>query len=361
MAQRGGTAAILAAAAICLVVAATGAYARWAILDEGRFADRAASTLASDEVRDEIAARIGERVTAEHPQVSPGEPAVEDAVADQVATDPALRAAFRASAAHLHRVVFSDAGAEASLVIAGSGQAFRRELLIRTPALRGRLGPVGDPPLLTIGTNAREHDLRELAPRAADADVPLTIAFALAGLTLLGAGAARMGAARAGVWAGALTVAAAAGVTAAGVTAAHDIVLTHFDTSFGDAVVSQIWNAYLGDLRTWGLALCAAALVVAAAAGAPRLAPRAALARPATPAGRVARAAALLALAWLAVQVPELVLHVTLVTLAAALVYVAAGDLLRVVAPPRAAARVWRAGATAAVLLAVIGAVALPI
>jgi hypothetical protein len=132
-------------------------------------------------------------------------------------------------------------------------------------------------------------------------------------------------------------VAAAAGATAAGVTAARDIVLTHFDTSVGDAVVTQIWNAYLGDLRAWGLALCAACLLVAAAAGAPRLSARAVLAPPATPAGRLGRAAALLAVAWLAVQVPELVLHVALVTVAAALVYVAAGDVLRAIAPPRPA------------------------
>ena len=50
-----------------------------------------------------------------------------------------------------------------------------------------------------------------------------------------------------------LAVAAAGGLTAAGVTAAQDFVLDNFDTGFGDAVVSSIWDAYLADLRIWAL------------------------------------------------------------------------------------------------------------
>jgi hypothetical protein len=48
------------------------------------------------------------------------------------------------------------------------------------------------------------------------------------------------------------------------------------------------------------------------------------------------------------------VLHTALVAIAAGLVYVAAGDLLRVVAPPSCAARKLRAAALAASLLALI-------
>jgi hypothetical protein len=357
MGQRAGRWAILAAAVAFLLLAGAGAYAHHAILDEDQFADRATGTLVSDEVRQEIAARIGARVVADRPQLTSGEPAVEDAVADGLTFDLAFHAAFRASAANLHHVLFSDANAGAALVVAGSGREIRAQLRDRMPPGSGRLPRIADPPLMTIGTNEREHALRKLAPLAADLDVPLTIAFALAGLALLGAGAAGSG--RRGLWAGGLAVAAAGGLTAAGVTAGLDIVLTHFDTSVGDAVVSQIWGAYLGDLRTWGLATGAAGLIVAAAAGAPRLDPRAALAAPGTPAGRLARAAGLVVLAWLAVQVPELVLHVALVTVAAGLVYVAAGDLLSALAPPRAAARGLRAAGTTAVLLALVAAAAL--
>ena len=78
------------------------------------------------------------------------------------------------------------------------------------------------------------------------------------------------------------------------------------------------------------------------------------LAAPASRRGRALRATALLGVAALAVQFPELVLHTGLVAIAAGLVYVAAGDLLRVVAPPRCAAQRLRAAALAAGLLGLI-------
>ena len=84
-------------------------------------------------------------------------------------------------------------------------------------------------------------------------------------------------------------------MAAAGFTAGSTCCSTHFDTGFGDAVVRQIWNAYLGDLRMWSLAVAAAGLVVAAVAGGPRLSldvcPRSRL-------GRLGRAAALLVPPW---------------------------------------------------------------
>ena len=160
------------------------------------------------------------------------------------------------------------------------------------------------------------------------------------------------------MWAAGLAVAAAGGLTAAGVTAAQDFVLDNFDTGFGDAVVSSIWDAYLADLRIWALSLGAAGLVVAAAAGGPRPSPATLFHAPGSRRGRALRATGLLAVAALAVRFPELVLHTGLVAIAAGLVYVAAGDLLRVVAPPSCAARRLRAAAVAAALL---GLIAIPV
>jgi hypothetical protein len=50
---------------------------------------------------------------------------------------------------------------------------------------------------------------------------------------------------------------------------ARTLTLEGFDTSWGDAVVKTIWDAYLGDLRTWSLGLAGAGIVVAAAAARP--------------------------------------------------------------------------------------------
>jgi hypothetical protein len=146
----------------------------------------------------------------------------------------------------------------------------------------------------------------------------------------------------------------AGGLLAAAVTGARDVVLQQFDTGSGDAVVSGVWTAYLGDLRVCALALGAGGLVVAAAAGGPRLSVRSLLATPASRGGRVVRALGLLAVAAFAVALPEMVLHLALVTLAAMFVYVAAGELLRVLAPPDCAARAARAAVATTALLALI-------
>jgi hypothetical protein len=351
MAQRRATAAILAVAALFLLVAGVGAYARHAVLDEGEFADRAAVALRSDEVRQEIGARLGERAVTKRPELAPAEGLLQDA-GEELAGGAAFAVAFRDGAARMHRALMSDADAKASLRVDGSGAALRAELRERLQLPVPRLDDV---PLLTVGQGARERALRRLAPPADDLARPLTVGFGLTGALLL-ALAVALGRRR-GAWGAGLAVAAAGGLVAAGVTGTQDVVLDHFDTAYGDAVVSSIWDAYLADLRLWALAACAAGLVVAAAAGGPRPSLAAVLA-PASRGGRAMRAAGLLVVAGLAVQFPALVLHTGLVALAAVLFYVAAGDLLRALAPPRS---YGRRAAIAAAMLALIAVAAVPI
>jgi hypothetical protein len=351
MGQRRGIAAILAAAAICLLLAGVGAYGAYAVLDEFAFADRAASTLDSDEVREEVAARIAMRVVQDEPKFAGVEAAIEDAAARQIATEE-FGGAYWTAVVHLHQVLFSDADAEAALRVSGSGADLRREL----EALPGwrRLPDIRDPSIMAIQSSGREGRLRELAPVADDLTLPLTIAFGVLGVALMALGIARAATRRRGIWAAGITIALAGGLLAAAITGARDLVLHQFDTDFGDAVVSQVWTAYLGDLRICALALGAGGLVVAAAAGGPRLSVRSLLATPGSGSGRVLRALGLLAVAAFAVALPEMVLHLGLVTLAAVFVYVAAGELLRVLAPPDCAARAARAAVATTALLALI-------
>ena len=348
------TATILAVAAACLLVASVAGYARYAVLDAGEFADRAVTTLQSDEVRDEVGARIGQRLASAHPELSPGEPMMEDAVAGAVTSQPAFRAAFREGAVRLHRGLVE--GEPASMVVEGSGAMLTAELHRRVAVDVPRLEDV---PLFTIGTGGPEGALRRIAPTVRAAALPFALVLGLAGLALLAVAVVREPDQRRAVWGAGLAVAAAGGLIAAGVTAVQDVVLDNFDTSFGDAVVTSVWDAYLAELRIWALAGCAAGLVVAAAAGGPRPSLSSLLAAPASRGGRTARATGLLALAALAVQLPELVLHTGLVAIAAGLVYVAAGDLLRVLAPPHCVARRTRLAVGAAALLAPLAAAAI--
>jgi hypothetical protein len=351
MGQRRGIAAILAAAAVCLVLAGVGAYGAYAVLDEFAFADRATSTLDFDEVREELAARIAMRVVQEEPRFAGDRAAIEDA-ASVIITTEEFRGAYWTAAVHLHQALFADADAQAALRVAGSGADLRRQL----EDLPGwnQLPAIGDPSIMAIQVSGREGRLRELAPIADDLALPLTILFGLLGAGLLALGITRAATRRRGIWAAGITVALAGGLLAAMITGARDLVLHQFDTGFGDAVVSQIWTAYLGDLRVCALALGAGGLVVAAAAGGPRLSVQSLVATPASGAGRVVRAFGLLAVAALAIALPEMVLHLGLVTLAAILVYVAAGELLRVLAPPDCAARAARAVVATTALLVLI-------
>jgi hypothetical protein len=353
--HRRGSVLTLAIAALCLLVAGIAGYGAYAVLDRDAFADRAVQALDSDEVREEAGARIAGRLAADESELSPLEPLIADAVTDRVAASADFQIAFRDGALRLHDALFEAPDAEAAMTVAGSGAMTRAELRSRGVAVP----PLADMPLFSVGGDGPEHVLRRLAPAANDLALPLALVLALSGAALLAVAVVRERDRRRALWAAGLAVAAAGGLTAVGVTAAHDFVLDHFDTGFGDAVVSSVWDAYLADLRGWALAVGAAGLVVAAAAGGPRPSPATLLAAPASRRGRALRGAALLAVAGLAVQFPELVLHVGLVALAAGLVYVAAGDLLRVVAPPRCTAQRLRAVALAAGLLGLIAVVAI--
>jgi hypothetical protein len=353
--RRHGTVLILTIAAACLLVAGIAGYGAYAVLDREAFADRALHALDSDEVREEVGTRVAGRLAADRPELSRYEPLIADAVAERVAIGPAYRAAFRDGALGLNDSLFGDADAAATMTVAGSGEMARAEVMNRGVSLPR----LKDVPLFTLGAGGPERVLRRLPPAASELALPLSLVLAAIGLTLLVIAVVRERDHRRAIWAAGLAVAAAGGLTAAGVTAAQDFVLEHFDTGFGDAVVSSVWDAYLADLRGWALALGAGGLVVAAAAGGPRPSPATLFAAPPSRRGRALRATGLLAAAALAVEFPELVLHTGLVAIAAGFVYVAAGDLLRVVAPPRCAAHRLRAAALAVGLLGLIAVVAI--
>ncbi len=115
---------------------------------------------------------------------------------------------------------------------------------------------------------------------------------------------------------------------------ARAVVLSSFDTSHGDAVVSTIWGAYLADLRLWALAVGALGVIAAAAfePGAPG-AWRRGLERALNPGGspaRLLRAGALILLAVLLLWMPEVPLDLALVSAAGVLVFSGAAEVVRV-------------------------------
>ncbi len=325
---------LLGAGMVCLLLSGLAFYARHAVLSPGAFADRATSTLAQDEVRDEVSERIARRDVAQRPALAAQRPLLESAIGD-VVSEPAFPAEFRAGALALHRSLFADDRALAGLRLPGTGRDLRMALAARSPAAAAELPP-GDPDLMTLGGGRLETTLRDAAPwgRRLAALAPAGL---LAALVLLGLALWRALTLRRGLRGAALALAVAGGATVAAASIARALVLSTFDTSHGDAVVSTIWSAYLDDLRVWSLVAGAVGLVLAAAAepgrrGAwRRLAARAAA--PHGAGGRLARAGLLLVLAALLIAAPQVPLELALVAAAGLLVFTAAAEVVRLATP----------------------------
>src|SRR3954471_7029644 len=315
------------AGTLLILIGGIGLYGRTAILDERSFADRAVAAFANDEVQDEVGDRIPKREVEAERALAPRRPTLEEAVHD-VVTDWRFGQRFGAGAAAMHRNLF--AGRSVDLVIPGGRAALRDAI---SPDSRARrLLPARGPHLFHLGGGRLETGLVKAAPvtRRLARFAPVAL---VAGLVLLLAAGWRAPTRRQGARRVAFGVALAGGVAVAATTVARAIVLSTFDTSHGDAVVREIWDAYLGDLRVWGLVAGALGLVVAAAceAGA-RGAWRRPLARVASPCGagaRLGRAAALLMLAALLLWMPEVPLDLAAVSAAGLLVFTSAAELVR--------------------------------
>jgi hypothetical protein len=319
-------AVLLLGGALLLLLGGVALYGRSVVLDERAFADRASVALAQDEVQEEIGDRIATREIEAEPALAPLRPTLDAAVGNFV-HDWHFPAHFRAGVTRMHRELFS--GQEVDLAVPGTDAWLRASLSGKSRQLL----PPDEPELFHLGGGRIESGLVEAAPLgrrlSGFAPLALVLGFALLVISAVRAPTRRRGARRA-----ALGFALAGGAVGALTTVGRGVVLSTFDTSHGDAVVGAIWDAFLGDLRMWGLAAGAAGLIAAAAfepgaRGAWRCALRQ-LASPHGTAGRLARAAALLVLAVLLLWMPEVPLELALVTLAGLLVFTAAAEVVRV-------------------------------
>lgn len=331
----------LLASAACIVAAVVALYARSAILDPGRFADRAVGALAQDEVADEVATRFSDGVIERSPPLVTMRPAL-DAAATDVTAGPQFATAFEAGMRGLYGGVFGGGDPRPGLVVPGMAAEVRTAVADRAPVLARRLPIDADPSLGSIGGSARERGLLDIAARADGATrlAPIVLVLGLLGLLLVALNAHDR---RRGVWASGLALAAAGGALVAGWTASRTLTLEGFDTSWGDAVVKTIWDAYLGDLRIWGLGIAGAGILVAATAARPEHRTRASWSR--LPASL--RGVTMLVTGAVVLADRDLALDLVTAAVAGVLVYLGARHLL--------AGRIGVAVATAALLALTAG------
>ncbi len=229
----------------------------------------------------------------------------------------------------MHRSLFT--GRSVDLTLPGAGTELQAALPPRSRARE--LLPSADPQLFHLGGGRLESGLVEAAPDARRL-AGLAPALLVAGLALLIVAASRAPTRRRGARRAALGVAFAGGTLVAATTIGRAVVLSTFDTSHGDAVVGAIWDAFLGDLRLWGLVagglgLVAAAVFEPGSRGAWRRT-LAVVAAPCGSAARLARAGALLVLALLLLWMPEVPLDLAVVSCAGGLVFTAAAEVVRI-------------------------------
>ncbi|HEX6024371.1 MAG TPA: hypothetical protein VFZ00_20450 [Solirubrobacter sp.] len=305
-----------------LLAGGLGLYAQRTVLDTEAFADRATAALAEDEVREEVAARLADREIETMPELAPRRPVLEAAI-DDLVEDPRFPAVWRAGAVAMHRALL--AGREVQLALPGAGRKLKSAVDAPLPA--------GDPTLMRLGGGPLEDGLVRAAPWGPR--LASLAPFALLAAAVLLAGAAwRASTRRRGARRVAFGLALAGGVIVAATTIARAILLSTFDTGHGDAVVGTIWDAYLGDLRLWGLGAGALGLVAAAilepgTRGAWRRTV-AAVAAPRGAGARLARAGGLAVLAALLLWMPEVPLDLALVSGAGVLVFTAVAEVVRI-------------------------------
>ena len=325
--------ALMAIAAACLVLGTVAIYARVAVLDEEAFTARAVGTLSSDEVDEEIATRLTNRLLEQAPTLVRWRPVVEDE-AQRMTSSADFVMPFAGAARGLQHALFVNDYALASFDIRPAADRLKAAIAEREPKLAAPLARVEASDLMEVSGGGAEGTLRRLAPTArhlAAAGVPAL----LLALLLLAGGVRAAPDRRRALHAAALVVGGTGVVLVAGWTAARTLTLQLFDTGHGDAVVGTIWNAFLGDLRLWSLGVAAAGIVLAACvaatlpAGEPNRLVASVRARLASEHLRAPQALGLLALAAVALAVPDVVVDLFAAALAAALLYRAVHQLAR--------------------------------
>jgi hypothetical protein len=223
-----------------------------------------------------------------------------------------------------HRRIFEGEEPRPALLVPGMSARVQDALAQRTPVLAGRLPRDADPALLSIGGGGRERALLAAARRAGAPTrlAPFALLAGLLGLLALALAAPDR---RRGAWQAGVTLAGAGGALAAVWLGARTLTLEGFDTSWGDAVVTSVWGAFLGDLRAWALGLAGAGIIVAAATA------RGPASLPDLPAGL--RAAAALAAGALLLADPAVALDLAALAAAGLLLYAGAARLLAGRAP----------------------------
>ncbi len=340
---------------LLLVAATLAGYARRALFDPDQFADRATATLHDSSVQTLIADRVTDDVVLrKEADLLAARPIIASAISGVVGGG-AFRSLFHRAALDTHRALFERDEDTIALTVVDVGTVLGAALHTLRPKLAAEVQDSGQVVVVRHRISSAAGSAARLAR-----DVRI-VAWLLAALTLAAAIAAlavspdrRSTALRLGIGV------AGAGIAVAIVYAiARAIVLDRFHDPEDRAAASAVWDAFLGDLRTFAWVLAGSGAVISAAAASIirpvdlerplEAAWRIVTTEPKRPWPRVARAAAFAATGVLVVVKPLAALQVVATLVGAFLVYIGLEAVLRLIyRPPDEAAEEAHTQRTAA-------------
>jgi hypothetical protein len=325
---------------VLLTAATLAGYARRALFDADQFADRSTATLQDSSVRTLIGDEVTDRVVLRNQaDLLAARPIIASAISGIVGGG-AFRSLFHRAALDVHRAVFQRDENTITLTLADVGTVAGGALQTLRPKLAAQVQDSGRIVVVKRKIGGATGDLARLGR-----DVRV-VAWVLAALTLLAALAAlavspdrRATALHLGIGV------AAAGITIAiGYAIARALVLDGFHDPDDRAAAAAVWDAFLGDLRTFAWVLAGSGAVIGAAAasiirpveidGALRRVRRVVVTEPVRPWLRVARAVALIACGVLVVAKPLAALQVAATLVGVLVIYAGLESLLRMIYRP---------------------------
>jgi hypothetical protein len=344
------------------------AYAQVAVVDARGFAARAELARQSPAVRAWLAQKVAVKIEQNAaPDLIAARPLIESVVASALGSD-AVRPVYAAAMTGLHRDLLSAGPSGVVVNLTDAGVVVIGLLRARDPKLAAKIPLKFDAALIQVGE--LEVPARLTAAVASVRGVGPVLPFVA--LLFLGLSVALADDRWRALVRAAFTVAAIGLVTALAVMVAGSLLVDQVSPGEGErarAALQAVWEAFLGDLRRWGLVLATAGLVVAGAAigavsehdlrGLVARAGRRLAAVPEQRAVRLARAVVIALVGLAAVLRPGLVLSWLAMMTGALLLVGAATELVLVVAPPGRALAPSRARAIAAWSLGGLAALAL--
>jgi uncharacterized membrane protein len=350
--------------ALLLLIGAVFLYARHAIFDAEGFSDRAIEAVEDERVREPLAEEIVDQlIRNSDPDLVNARPVLVS-VTSSILGNRAFDAVLAEAAERAHRTLFTRDGDALVLNLVDGAALAIDGLRTVSPALAKDLPE---------DASARLNDL--VASDVAVALVTTAEDVRFLGLALPALGLLALVLAvvvdrdrRRALLAVALSVAVASGAGLALFLVGRAIVLSQIDEALRDAGAA-VWDAYLGDLRTWFILGLGAGLLLAAAVSARRRIDAAeplrslgnAVSRPVSARARLARALLILALGVLIVLSPRSAVYLLAVAAGSYAIFFALTELLFLIAPPdeepaarRGARRFLRPALAAAALVAVV-------